>query len=106
MQQRQDECHPDPGNPDEMRDPNNCENEQEYVAKKQQHGRGDAAPNQDHEMPDGGLRFPRRLSYFFHQPYFSPGWIAAFSPLHGRLSTMKFSSMGIRNSPSARAYDF
>ena len=28
-----------------MRDPNNCENEQEYVAKEQQHGRGDAAPD-------------------------------------------------------------
>jgi hypothetical protein len=43
-----------------MSDPNNCENEQEYVAKEHQHRRGDAARDHDHEMPDGGLRFPRR----------------------------------------------
>src|SRR4030095_16466902 len=55
-------------------------------------------------LPEAG--FPRLLSYLFRQPYFSPGWIAVFSPLRGRLSTMKFSSMGIRNSPYARAYDF
>ncbi len=59
VKEREDECHPGPGNSDEMRDPDDRENEQENIAKEQQDGRGDTARNHDHEVPNRSLRFPR-----------------------------------------------